>query len=83
MTAVTWVRDAAGNVIATATFDNPTDHLVIESRASLELSASVWPVFTISASAIEYPFTSAVDEWMDLGALTVPQYGDPEGGFTQ
>lgn len=78
---VTWAHDVAGNSIATATFDAPTDHLVIESRASLELTAPAWPVFAISASAIEYPFLYSTDEWTDLGALTVQQYGDPEGRF--
>ena len=46
---VTWAHDVAGNAIATAVFDGPTDHLVIESRASVELTAPVWPVFAIAA----------------------------------
>jgi len=76
---VTWAHDVAGNAIATAVFDGPTDHLVIESRASVELTAPAWPVFAIAASAIQYPFVYAADEWTDLGALTVPQYGDVDG----
>ena len=51
--AVTWAHDVAGNAIATASFDGPTDHLVIESRASVELTAPVWPVFAIAASAAQ------------------------------
>jgi transglutaminase-like putative cysteine protease len=27
----------------------------------------------------QYPFVYAADEWTDLGALTVPQYGDVDG----
>ncbi len=73
---VTWAHDVAGNAIATVVFDGPTDHLVIESRASVELTAPAWPIFAIAASAIQYPFAYAADEWTDLGALTVPQYGD-------
>ncbi|WP_092363184.1 transglutaminase family protein [Cribrihabitans marinus] len=80
---VTWAHDVAGNAIATAVFDGPTDHLVIESRASLEITAPAWPVFAISASAIEYPFLYSADEWTDLDALTVPQYGDPDGRFAR
>lgn len=76
---VTWAHDVAGNAIATAIFDGPTDHLVIESRASVELTAPVWPVFAIAASAAQYPFVYAADEWTDLGALTVPQYDDVDG----
>lgn len=80
---VTWAHDVAGNAIATAIFDAPTDHLKIESRARLELTAPAWPVFAIAASAIEYPFVYSPDEWTDLGALTVPQYGDRDGRFSR
>jgi transglutaminase-like putative cysteine protease len=80
---VTWAQDIAGNAIATAMFGSRTDLLVIESRARLELTAPVWPVFPISASAIEYPFLHSEDEWTDLGALTEPQYGDRNGRFSQ
>jgi transglutaminase-like putative cysteine protease len=76
---VTWAHDVAGNSIGTALFDTPTDHLVVESRARLEITAAAWPVFAISASAIEYPFLYSADEWTDLGALTVPQYADLDG----
>jgi transglutaminase-like putative cysteine protease len=76
---VTWAHDVAGNAIATAVFDGKTDNLVIESRASVELTSPAWPVFAIAASAVEYPFLYAADEWTDLGALTVPQYCDLDG----
>ncbi|SDL75906.1 Transglutaminase-like enzyme, putative cysteine protease [Aliiruegeria lutimaris] len=79
MATVTWAHDVAGNAIATAVFDDKTDHLVIKSRASVELTAPAWPVFAIAASAARYPFSYAADEWTDLGALTVPQYCDPDG----
>ncbi len=46
---VTWAHDVAGNAIATAVFDDKTDHLVIESRAIVELTARAWPVFAIAA----------------------------------
>lgn len=81
--AVTWAHDVAGNSIGTALFDTPTDHLVIESRASLKITAPAWPVFAISASAIEYPFLYSADEWTDLGALTTPQYADPDDRFAR
>jgi transglutaminase-like putative cysteine protease len=76
---VNWAHDVAGNAIATVVFDGPTDHLVIESRASVELTVPAWPVFAIAASAARYPFVYSADEWTDLGALTVPQYGDADG----
>jgi transglutaminase-like putative cysteine protease len=80
---VTWAHDVAGNSIGTALFDTPTDQLVIESRASLEITAPAWPVFVISASATEYPFLYSPDEWTDLGALTTPQYADPDDRFAR
>ena len=79
LATITWAHDVAGNAIATAVFDDDSDHLVIESRASVALTAPAWPVFAIAASAAQYPFVYDADEWTDLGALTVPQYGDPEG----
>ncbi|MCU0735553.1 MAG: transglutaminase family protein [Methylotetracoccus sp.] len=56
---------------------------MIESRSSLEITAPAWPVFAISASAIEYPFLYSPDEWTDLGALTTPQYADPDDRFAR
>jgi hypothetical protein len=58
---VTWAHDVAGNAIATAVFDSPADHLVIESRASVELTAPAWPVIAIAASAARYPFVYVFD----------------------
>ncbi|MCX2721055.1 transglutaminase family protein [Roseibium sp. DSM 29163] len=80
---VTWAHDVAGNTIATARFSMPSDHLIIESRATVNLTAPVWPVFDIAAEAINFPFLYSSDDWTDLGALTTPQYADPEGGFSQ
>jgi transglutaminase-like putative cysteine protease len=76
---VTWAHDVAGNTIATAVFGGLTDNLVIESRATVELTAPAWPVFAIAPSAAQLSFVYAADEWVDLGALTVPQYCDPDG----
>ncbi len=80
---LTWAHDIAGNAVATATFDSPSDHLVIESRARIELTAPIWPVFSIAASAITYPFLYSSDDWTDLGALATPQYDDGEGRFSR
>ena len=74
---VTWAQDVAGNAVATATFATATDRLQIDSRAVVELSAVAWPVFPIEPFACSYPFRYPQDEWIDLGALAVPQYSDP------
>jgi transglutaminase-like putative cysteine protease len=77
--SVTWAHDVCGNAVALATFGALADHLVIDSVAELELDAAPWPVFDIAASAADYPFFYAREEWIDLGALTIPQYADPAG----
>ena len=76
---LSWANDVFGNAVATASFQGMTDHLSIESIAMVELSASAWPVFDISALASSYPFRYSDDEWSDLGSLTLPLYADPDG----
>lgn len=75
--SVTWAHDVAGNAVATATFNSPTERLIVESVSRVELSAVAYPVFAIAAQAITFPFRYTDDEWTDLGSLAVPQY--PEG----
>jgi len=74
---VSWAQDVFGNAVATVTFQSPADTLEIHSIAALELDAVAWPVFDVAGSAIFFPFRYADDEWLDLGALTVRQYPDP------
>ena len=76
---VNWAHDVYGNAVATATFQTMTDNLVIESTAEIQLDTAAWPIFDIAASAIFYPFRYSEDDWIDLGALTIPQYQDPAG----
>jgi transglutaminase-like putative cysteine protease len=76
---VTWAHDVSGNAVATATFQEPTDRLVIESVVELELDSQPWPVFEIAGSAVSYPFVYLADDWVDLGALRLQQYADPSG----
>ena len=76
---VDWAHDVAGNAVATATFDGPTDRLIVDSRTEIRLSAKAWPVFAIAGSALSFPFRYGDDEWSDLGALAVRQYPDPDG----
>jgi transglutaminase-like putative cysteine protease len=76
---VTWAYDVSGNAVATVGFQAMADTLIIDSRAELQLDAAPYPVFDIAASAIVFPFQYSADEWTDLGALTVPQYPDPQG----
>lgn len=76
---VTWAHDVAGNSVATATFQDPSDTLVIDSTATLTLDVDQWPVFEIAASAADYPFLLTDDEMQDLGALRLQAYLDSSG----
>ena len=77
--SVTWAQDVFGNAVAMATVQTMADNLVIDSVMQIQLAAEAWPVYDIAASAISYPFMYTTDEWIDLGALTVQQYSDPDG----
>ena len=76
---MTWAHDVFGNAVATATFQDMTDQLVVDSSVELELDAAAWPVFDVAASALSYPFPYASDDRADLGALALQQYPDPMG----
>src|SRR5690348_3597879 len=71
---IAWAQDVFGNAIATASFQEPADKLVIESAMTLELNSDPWPVFPIAARAITYPFSYSMEERTDLGALLSCQY---------
>jgi len=76
---ITWAHDVFSNSVATATFNETSDTLVIESRAELTLDVDQWPVFDIAASAAYYPFLLTDDDMTDLGALRLQGYLDSSG----
>ena len=76
---VTWANDVFGNAVATATFREPSNELVINSVAELNLDVEQWPVFNIAGSASNYPFLMTEDEMFDLGALRLQSYLDSDG----
>ena len=76
---MTWAHDVFGNAVATATFQDMTDQLVVDSSVELELDAAARPVFDEAASALSYPFPYASDDRADLGALALQQHPDPMG----
>lgn len=76
---ISWSTDVFGNAVAMATFDGPINRLVIDSHASVDLVASAWPVYDITAAAARYPFLYSADDWTDLGALAAPGYVDRAG----
>jgi transglutaminase-like putative cysteine protease len=76
---VTWAHDVFGNTVATATFSEASDTLVVESTAELTIDLDRWPVFEIAASAANYPFLLTEDDMTDLGALRLQSYLDTAG----
>jgi len=80
---VTWAADVYGNAVGVASFREMAQNLTITSVVELELHAVAWPVFDVAASALSYPFRYSDDEWTDLGALTIPQYADPDKRLLQ
>lgn len=78
---ITWAYDVSGNAVASATFQQRANTLVIESFAELELDIEQWPVFEIAASAANYPFLLSADEMLDLGALRLQTYLDSDGSL--
>lgn len=82
-TELIWTHDVADNAIATANFKEKTDYLEIVSRSRIEMNTTRWPVFAISASACNFPFSYSDDEWIDLGALTAQHYPDPNGQLSE
>lgn len=81
--ATSWARDVFGNAVATLTFKEPSDTLVINSLAEIRHEADPWPVFDIAASAANYPFLLGEDEMLDLGALRLQAYLDTSGQLRQ
>jgi transglutaminase-like putative cysteine protease len=75
---ITWANDVFGNAIATISFPAPADTLIVDSQVVLEHHSEPWPLFDIAGSAISYPFQYSDDEKLDLGALLIPQYADPD-----
>ena len=53
---VSWATDVFGNAVATAVFNEMADVLTVDSVASVDLTASAWPVFAIAGSALTFPF---------------------------
>lgn len=80
---IEWSNDVAGNAIATARFNAMTEELTIRACTRIELRASDWPIFPITAAASTYPFSYTQDDWIDLGALATPQYADETGRLSQ
>jgi transglutaminase-like putative cysteine protease len=77
--AVEWTQDVYGNLIATASFSEPSETLVIDSRIVIDQSAAAWPIFRIAPSAHDFPFTYDPEDIDALGSLLRPCHEDAGG----
>jgi len=78
-TDLSWTEDVFGNIIATATFAEPTDVLEIVSTIAVEQMAVPWPIFAIGVDAQFFPFSYLDETLGDLGQFRTPLYEDPAG----
>ena len=74
---LSWSHDVFGNAIATVSFSEPTDTLLVESNVVVDHRFEPWPLFNIATSAQSFPFVYSDEEIVDLGALLIPRYPDP------
>jgi transglutaminase-like putative cysteine protease len=74
-----WAQDVFGNVVATATFAEPTAELAITNSMTVEQCAPAWPVFQIAPGAHSYPFAYSQADILDLGGLLQPQHAEGDG----
>ncbi len=69
-----WRRDVEGNSVALATFDTPTDQLLIESKAMIQQYNEQPLKFLVEDYAIHYPFRYLPDDRVLLSPyLTLPE----------
>jgi len=73
-----WTQDVFGNLIATGSFIEPAAELVITSELTVEHLSVAWPVFRIAPEAHAFPFQYSSDDLAALGALRIPEAGDPD-----
>ena len=68
---IAWGQDVHGNLVASADFPDPASMLEITAECVVEQSAPEWPIFRIAPYAHVYPFTYALADVVDLGALLI------------
>jgi transglutaminase-like putative cysteine protease len=73
-----WIHDVFGNSIALATFDEPTQELVIESGFRAEhYPAERHALWDLEPYAARLPFSYAAEDALDLGHSKERHYPDP------
>jgi transglutaminase-like putative cysteine protease len=75
---LSWSHDVFGNAIATVSFSEPADTLLVESDIVVDHRFEPWPLFDIATSALSFPFAYSNEEILDLGALLTQRYPDSD-----
>lgn len=76
---IEWSQDVFGNLIATATFSEAANELIVSGDMVVDQRAAEWPIFKIAPHAHSYPFGYSTAERSTLGELLVPEYEDVAG----
>ena len=79
---IRWVHDAFSNGVTLVTPRTPADELRMVARFTIEHFGSSGLESPLAPHARFYPFAYSAEERIDLGALLVPQHGDPDGRVT-
>ncbi len=66
-----WCRDVENNSVAIASFDSPTQQLLIESEVIIQQFNQSPYDFLLADYAIEYPFAHEAEDWVLLLPYTV------------
>jgi len=77
-----WIHDVFGNSVAVATFDEPSDHLVIDSTIVIDRYDPPKGEFLIEPFAQQLPFSYSASEIPDLGRTVERHYRDPDRKVT-
>lgn len=76
--SVRWIHDVFSNSVTLIDFEEPGDHLLIESVLEVEHYAVERPELILSPGTETYPFSYVPEEVADLGRTRERHYPDPE-----
>ncbi len=79
---IRWVHDAFSNGVTLVTPRTSADELRMVARFTIEHFGASGLESPLAPHAQHYPFAYSAEERIDLGALLVPQHGDPDGRVT-
>lgn len=73
-----WQHDVFGNCVAVIDFDAPASELRFDARITVDHTTVDDLQFSMSADALDYPFSYSDDERRDLAATMERHFADPD-----